>query len=60
MKPDIQCHVVVFLYLTVLLPIAVYEDTFEKIKFKVEKEEKARGKMHNIISRKCYSEDIVH
>lgn len=29
-----------------LLPIAVYEDTFEKIKFKVEREEKARGKPH--------------
>ena len=29
-----------------LLSIAVYEDTFEKIKFKVEREEKARGKLY--------------
>ena len=35
------------LYLTVsLLQTAVYEDTYEKIKFKVEREEKARGKLH--------------
>ena len=38
---------IMFLYLTVLLlQTAVYEDTFEKIKFKVEREEKARGKLH--------------
>ena len=29
-----------------LLQTAVYEDAYEKIKFKVEREEKARGKLH--------------
>ena len=49
------------LYLTVsLLQTAVYEDTYEKIKFKVEREEKARGKLHPHFYDRFYLAKVIN